>query len=132
MDSLPAEFSQVYFRADTPNGGWPQQFAIVTAYNPEGLVTDPADNNRADLELRESLDKMGLTYFRVTGGSRDGKHKEPGWGIVLQTPETSQKLSRQFKQLAFFWVEQGHVSLVETGTGSKEYQSIWTKRWLGR
>lgn len=131
MDPLPAEFTQVYFRAEQPAGGWPRQFAIVTAHNPDGRITDPVANLAADEALCSALERQGLTHFRVTGGSRDGRHQEPGWGIVLTAPTIAQDLSVQFRQLAFFWIEEGRLALVDARTGEKTDQAAWTERWLG-
>ena len=86
MESLPAEFSRVYFRGQPPMAGWPETFAVVTAHNPEGVVDDPSANETSDQSLREEIERAGLIHFRVTGGSLDGLHQEPGWGIVLATP----------------------------------------------
>jgi hypothetical protein len=128
---LPVEFSQVYFRGQAPIGGWPERFAVVTAHNPEGVVNDPSANETADQSLREEIEKIGLTHFRVTGGSLDGRHQEPGWGIVLATPELARDLSERFKQLAYFWVENGQLSLVDTQAGERLQQGAWLDRWLG-
>lgn len=131
MEPLPVEFTQVYFRAAPPAGGWPRRFAIVTAHNPNGRITDPAANLVADEALRGALERQGLDHFRVTGGSRDGRHQEPGWGIVLTTPSIAQDLSVRFRQLAFFWIEKGRLALVDARTGDKTDQVAWAERWLG-
>ncbi len=131
MNSLPTEFTQVYFRADQPKEGWPQQFAIVTAYNPEGQITEATSNIASDLKLRSTLQEMGLSHFRVTGGSRDGKHQEPGWGIALHSPRPAQELCAQFKQLAFFWILNGRLALVDTRSDESTIQAEWSQRWLG-
>ena len=106
-------------------GGWPETFAVVTAHNPEGVVDDPSANETADLSLRQEIERAGLIHFRVTGGSLDGRHQEPGWGIVLQNPEKARHLSEQFRQLAFFWVEQGQLSLIDTYTADTFHQGEW-------
>jgi hypothetical protein len=129
--SLPAEFSLAYFRGQPPIGGWPELFAVVTGHNPEGVVDEPLANDTADLSLRQEIERAGLIHFRVTGGSLDGLHQEPGWGIVLQNPEKAQQLSEQFRQLAFFWVEQGQLALIDTYTAETFQQGEWKDRWLG-
>ena len=98
MEPLPTEFTQVFFRASVPFGGWPKRFAVVTAHNPDGQLVEPAANDAADAELRTAIEKRGLTYFRVTGGSRDEKHREPGWGFSSTTPQSAQELSQRFRQ----------------------------------
>ena len=131
MEPLPTEFTQVFFRASVPIGGWPKRFAVVTAHNPDGLLVDPVANDAADEELRAAMEKRGLTYFRVTGGSRDEKHREPGWGFSSATPQSAKELSLSFRQLAFFWVENDRISLVDARTGESSDQADWHERWLG-
>ena len=82
-------------------------------------------------ELRTPIEKRGLTYFRVTGGSRDEKHQEPGWGFSSATPQSAQELSQRFRQLAFFWIENDRLSLIDARTGNSTNQGSWHERWLG-
>ena len=131
MEPLPTEFTQVFFRASVPFGGWPKKFAVVTAHNPDGQWMDPAANDAADEALRDAIEKLGLTYFRVTGGSRDEKHREPGWGFSPATPQLAQELSQRFRQLAFFWIENDRLWLLDARTGSSTDQGRWQDRWLG-
>ena len=131
MEPLPTEFTQVFFRASVPFGGWPKRFAVVTAHNPDGQLVEPAANDAADAELRTAIEKRGLTYFRVTGGSRDEKHREPGWGFSSTTPQSAQELSQRCQQLAFFWIENDRLSLVDARTGNSTDQADWHERWLG-
>jgi hypothetical protein len=131
MEPLPTEFTQVFFRATMPIDGWPNKFAVVTAHNPDGQWMDPAANDAADEALRAAIEKLGLTYFRVTGGSRDEKHREPGWSFSPATPHSAQELSQRFQQLAFFWIEHDRLSLVDARTGKSTNQGGWQDRWLG-
>lgn len=131
MDPLPPEFTQVFFRASVPSAGWPQKFAVVTAHNPDGQLVEPAANDAADEELRASIEKLGLKHFRVTGGSRDEKYREPGWGFSSATPQLAKKLSLSFRQLAFFWIENDRLLLVDSRTGESTDQAGWQDRWLG-
>ncbi len=131
MDPLPTVFTQVFFRAAVPRDGWPEQFAIVTAYNPDGVSAEPAVNASADARLRATIETMGLQYFRVNGGSHDGAHQEPGWGFAPATPRSARELSLSFRQLAFFWIEGDRISLVDSRNGASTDQGRWQDRWLG-
>ena len=87
----PLCLSRSFFALRCPwMDGWPDQFAIVTAYNPDGLSAEPAVNAGADAMLRAALEKMDLKHFRLTGGSRDEAHQEPGWGFWPATPRQRQ------------------------------------------
>ena len=132
MTPLPPEFSAVYFSGAPPSGGWPRRFAVVTAYNPDGRLTEPDVNRATDLQLRGDLEALGLPHFRVIGGSLGGRHHEPGWGIALNEPATALELSRSFRQLAFFWVEQDRLILIDARTGVPTPQIVlWSDRWIG-
>ena len=132
MTPLPPEFSAVYFSGAPPSGGWPRRFSVVTAYNPDGRLTEPDVNLAADLKLRGALEELELPHFRVIGGSLDGRHQEPGWGIVLNEPATPLELSRRFRQLAFFWVEQDRIILIDARTGvPTPLIVLWPDRWIG-
>jgi hypothetical protein len=131
MESLPREFSLVYFTADWPTNDWPSKYAVVTAHNPEGAVVDAGRNVAADRALELELVDRGLTHFRVTGGAKDGSHVEFGWGIELPSMESAQELSERFGQLAYFWVADGRLFLVDSKTGECQFQAEWKDRWLG-
>ena len=130
MEGLPNEFSEVLFSAAKPMGGWPPKFAVVTAHNPDGVLTDGAENDRADELLRDELVRSNLIHFRVVGGSRDGKHQEAGWGIEVNEILAANRLSKRFGQLAFFWITEGQLFLVNTKTGKRQFQAVWIERLL--
>jgi hypothetical protein len=82
---------------------------VITAYNPNGKLSEDAVNLDADSKLKECLERSKLTHFRVTGGSHDGNHQEPGFGVVTDDPKEIEKLARQFQQEAFFWIQDGEI-----------------------
>jgi hypothetical protein len=71
-----------------------------------------------------------LIHFRVIGGSRDGKHQETGWGIEVNDILTANRLGKRFGQLAFFWITEGQLFLVNTETGKRQFQALWIERLL--
>lgn len=112
-------YRQAHFRFDPPLGGLPASFGIVTACNPHGQVVSAEENEAADRALAARLDAAGWLRFRVTGGSPDFSHAEPGWGIV--TPDGLAgivKLGLEFRQVAVYWVENGRLSLHACAPGS--------------
>jgi hypothetical protein len=109
---------KAYFATEPPPSGLPARFGIVTAYNPESVIATDDANGNADMELKRALVAAGLPHFRVTGGSRDGSHREPGYGIAADSAEIIRPIGRRFRQEAFFWVEGGTVYVINTeGTG---------------
>ncbi|MGE9290274.1 MAG: DUF3293 domain-containing protein [Puniceicoccales bacterium] len=101
----------------------PDGFSIVTAYNPEGQVTDPSTNQSADIDLRSAIQASGETPARITGMSPDRSHKEPGWSV--RNHEQALRLARKFRQIALYRVDSGSLWLVETKTGKAEELGSW-------
>jgi len=112
-------FKQAVFRGAPLPAGWGGDFAIITAYDPEGKAVSAADNAAADLALEAELRARGLRAHRVTGGSADGTHAEPGWAVELSLPEAI-ALGRRYRQLAVFQVRGGWLTLVDCADGAVE------------
>lgn len=124
-DSVPPEYLTALFWLDEPRMGLHERFGVVTACNPDGVKQSDEANRLADEELREYLLQAGLQSFRVTGGSPDGAHKEPGFGIPADSVEDIRKISRRFKQIAFYWVENGEVFVVNTEGTKERSLGLW-------
>jgi hypothetical protein len=102
-----------WFKAEAPRGGFPLSFGILTAYDPMGIKTPPAENRAADARLKKVLTAARLKPFRVTGRSLSGDHQEPGYGVSAPFDKV-RELSAAFRQEAFFWVERGMVWVHKT------------------
>ena len=113
------QFKQAVFRYEPLPADWPAEFAIITAYNPEGRVTAAAANVTADAELAAELRSAGYALHRVTGGSADQTHVEPGWAAPLGQAGAVE-FGRRYGQLAVFYVRKGELSLVDCADGSSE------------
>ena len=124
---LKAPYFDAYFRAALRGRRLPVRFGVVTAYNPLGRRGTAAANRRRDTALRRHLDKMRLKRFRVIGGSKDGAHREPGWGFIAPR-ETVRALSSLFEQDAYFWVASGQVLLGSSTGGKLKPAGTWTAR----
>ena len=116
------QFKQAVFRFEPLPADWPADFAIVTAHDPEGVVTSPEQNVAADDSLASELRAAGYRLHRITGGSVDGVHLEPGWGVPIDLPGAVE-LGRRYRQLAVFVVRGRVVSLVDCTDGSAEVLS---------
>ena len=129
-DEPRCEHLAAYFTWEPPPGGAPVRFAVVTAYNPDGHVRPAAENSAADAALREALLAAGFAPFRVVGRSADGTHQEPGWGFAADSPEAARPFSRSYSQLAFFWVENGEIFIVNTEGALLHPVAAWSDRLL--
>jgi hypothetical protein len=114
-----ALFKQAVFRGAPLPADWPADFAIITAYDPDGLPTVAELNLTADAALESELRAAGYRLHRIIGGSADGAHLEPGWGVPIGLPGAVE-YGRRYGQLAVFYVRGGVVSLVDCADGSVE------------
>jgi hypothetical protein len=112
-------FKQAVFRGEPLPSDWPEDFAIITAYDPEGRAASPADNVAADAMLKAELQTAGFRLHRITGGSADGVHLEPGWGVPIGLPGAVE-FGRRYRQVAVFAVRTGRLALVDCEDGSAE------------
>jgi hypothetical protein len=112
-------FAQAVFRGEPFPSDWTSDFAIITAYDPEGVVAPPAANLRADAQLEAELMAAGYRLHRITGGSSDGAHQEPGWAVPIGIVEAV-GYGRKYRQLAVFYVNSGRLSLVDCESGVAE------------
>ena len=114
-----AQFSQAVFRCEPLSADWPADFAIITAYDPDGLPTTAEQNLAADFALEAELRAAGYRLHRITGGSADGVHLEPGWGVPIGLPGAVE-FGRRYRQVAVFAVRAGRLALVDCEDGSAE------------
>jgi hypothetical protein len=112
-------FKQAVFRGEPLPADWPADFAVVTAYDPEGRSALPADNVAADAMLKAELQTAGFRLHRIVGGSEDGIHLEPGWGVPIGLPGAVE-FGRRYRQVAIFYVRAGALTLVDCEDGSSE------------
>ncbi len=113
------QFKQAVFRYAPLPLDWPTEFAIITAYDPDGLPTKGELNVAADLALEADLRAAGYRLHRVTGGSADGLHQEPGWAVPIGLPGAVE-FGRRYRQVAVFAVRAGRLALVDCEDGSIE------------
>jgi hypothetical protein len=112
-------FKQAVFRGEPLPADWPEAFAIITACDPEGRSATSADNLAADAALQAELRGAGFQLHRITGGSADGAHLEPGWGVPIGL-SGALEYGRKYRQLAVFYVRNGALILVDCADGSVE------------
>ena len=114
-----AQFMQAVFRFEPLLPDWPTEFAIITAYDPDGRPTTAEGNLAADQALADELRAAGYRLHRITGGSADGVHLEPGWGVPIGLPGAVE-FGRRYRQIAVFYVKGRVVSLVACADGTAE------------
>lgn len=127
---LKNEYRQVRFRCNETD--LPTSFFVITAFNPDGVTVDDLANQRADEQLSAEIGRLGHTAFRVTGGSADFIHAEPGYGLAC-TREEVLTLARRFRQQAVFEMTNGRVLLVSAlpTAGEPEVIGSWVELLIG-
>jgi hypothetical protein len=113
------QFKQAVFRCEPLPADWPADFAVITAYDPDGLPTTAEQNLAADAALEADLLAAGYRLHRIIGGSADGVHLEPGWGVPIGLPGAVE-FGRRYRQLAVFAVRAGRLALVDCEDSSAE------------
>ncbi len=126
-EGLNPFFATTVFQGVSPADGWPAAFAIITACDPDGKKTDPAVNRSADLQLESELRLRGCRYWRVTGGSPDFAHAEPGYAAELPLSEAL-VLGRKYRQEAIFWIERDKLIIVACGSELRQELGSWSGR----
>lgn len=123
-----AEYFQTVFESSILLQELPAEFAIVTAYNPNGESHGSEENERRDQALRKILESRGIAHWQVTGCSPDGSHREPGYGI--QCPiETAVELGRQFEQEAIFRIHNDELTLICCRQSGQRFVGKSAARW---
>lgn len=123
----PAYFDTV-FLVPRPPARWPHTFAIVTAHNPDGEISADTANDEYGRALAEHLRARGIESFGVVGASPDLSHHEAGRGFAVEDLAQAASISSRFRQVAFFWVEDGVVFLCTDASGEGWEMARWEER----
>jgi hypothetical protein len=107
----------------------PDDFWLITAYNPYGQTADKSRNREADSRLLSDLENTGQKPLRIIGISADESHAEPGWARAI-SERLAIELGNKFEQDAVFHFHLGRVDLVNCKNGERE--SIGERRDLIR
>lgn len=77
------------------------EWAFITAWNPNSLLLPPAENDRNNNDLRERLDRMGLRHVSGEGAGDDGEWPpERSFFIPGITRDEAVALGRRYGQRA--------------------------------
>jgi hypothetical protein len=94
-----------------PEPDWSRAFAILTACNPGGRKQDAEANEKSSKKLRQALSRKSLPKYRITAVSEDWSHEEKSFAVWGLTHTTAAQIGREFAQDAYFWVENGVVTV---------------------
>lgn len=114
--NYPPEYENTVFHLESPPHPLPTEFAIITAHNPKDQSTDAAQNLAKDRELHECIEPLNVTYFRATGASPDGTHREAGWAAAI-SKDAAVQLGKSFHQTGIWWVSANQLTLITCEDG---------------
>lgn len=74
-------------------------YALLSAWNPQSIPCDEADNRRADEALRARLAAQGYRCRAAFASAQDRSWRERGWLALDLAPDALDGLARRFGQL---------------------------------
>ncbi|WP_423187194.1 DUF3293 domain-containing protein [Alishewanella sp. d11] len=86
-------------------------FAIISAQNPAGQLSNPVANLLLDKQLQAHLDAINTPYRSITGAAPDFSFQEKSW-MVLCEKQDAIEIGQRFNQNAIYWVEHNKLYLV--------------------
>ena len=128
--SLKPEYFPTVFRGIKLETGWLSQFAVITAWNPDGEVASNEENEAANAELESMLKEKGLQYSPMTGFSPDGSHEEVGY-LVRCSKEESIGIGQHFSQDAVFWIDNDQLIIASCNGEDPILLGSWRDRFVG-
>jgi len=127
---MKPQYQAAWFRCPLGPDELPVAFGVVTACNPKGQTLGHAGNETRTAELERHLQGRDVVFFPVCGGSHDGTHLEPGFGIVGLSVQELRELGNAFGQDALFYVTEGDVVLVSCTDDTSVRIATWKDRWI--
>ena len=119
------EYLQTIFIAEeSPVGGWPDSFAVISACDPHSKGERGSDE-KSNFDLLEHLLSRGFNHHRVIGASRDLMHQEASFAIWGMGLEEALETGRTFHQNAIFWIERGQVDVVSCTENDRQHLGSW-------
>lgn len=100
---MNANYFETQFATTCPDGGWPAEFAIITACATTGEQWTEKRNQDADERLANQLHARKAWVHRVTGYSPSTLHSEPGWAVRVGWQEAC-TIGVAFRQDAIYFV----------------------------
>jgi hypothetical protein len=116
---MKPEYQSTHFY--TPEEWLPDDFWLITAYNPNGEDASHEQNERRDSDLFNALTDFDVPPIRIYGRSPDGTHEEAGWGAEI-TSDEAMEFAEEFEQEAVYHFIAGQIYLVD--------RSPRTRTWL--
>ena len=125
---LPEYQRTIFIAKEAPEGGWPRQFAVLTACNPCSSG-ERKDDASATVRLRKRLSRRGHKRYRITGSSPDWNHQEVSFAAWNLSLDEAMEIGREFQQNAIFWVHEGRIEVASCENGERKFVGMWEERF---
>lgn len=99
---------------------FPDPCHVITAWNPDSLLTSADDNREANVRLEATIIRHGGTVEPVVGRSSDNTWSEESFLVVGLSREQAVDIGRSFGQLAIFELDRHSVHVVRCDAGTVE------------
>ncbi|AJI52539.1 DUF3293 domain-containing protein [Francisella philomiragia] len=83
---------------------YPNQFAIITAYNPFNQLLENHENIARNQILKNQLEKSYDWVYEINGFDKSSKHKENGFMFDAKSLDEACDLGEEFSQDAIYYV----------------------------
>ena len=128
------EYFQTIFLVSSKPEKWPNQFAIITAYNPMDQPFSRELNNANTEKLWRRLGNRAFLF--INGCSLDLKHQEKGFGFLGSLAE-AEKIGTEFNQRAIYYIRNDNLGLIDCNTSEcfnlgKFEDRVYTKQQLAK
>ncbi len=119
-------FDTVFIDA-APTNGFPESFAILTAFNPMDRILNQDENTKRNQHLLGILKLQGHYGGTIIGSSPDFTHQEPS--LIAEAPKVKGlELGLKFNQRAIFWISKDRLEIIECSTGITHEAGSFRKR----
>jgi hypothetical protein len=125
---LPEYLQTIFIAKKTPDGGWPLQFAVLTACNPWSSG-ERKDDAAAKTRLRKRISRSGHRRYRIIGSSPDWNHQEASFSAWNLSLKEAIEIGREFQQNAIFWIDDGRIDVVSCENGERKFVGKWEERF---
>lgn len=93
--------------------------AVITAYNPGGVVADAVENERAQQALEDELARLGVPFWHAAGANPDWTHVEPSVAVPGMAEPDALALGARYGQDAIFMLTPASRKVIDCATGRR-------------
>ena len=121
------KYFDTVFLDPAPSNGFPESFAILTAFNPMDRILNQDENKKRNQDLLGILKLQGHYDGTIIGSSPDFTHQEPSF--IAEAPKVKGlELGLKFNQRAIFWISKNRLGIIECSTGITHDAGSFRKR----